>query len=90
MELKGFAKTRLLQPGESQVLQFTLNAGDLASFDSRRSSWIAEPGIYEVWIGASSADIKGARAFKLDDEIIVQKTTQVLVPDPPIEEMTAN
>ncbi len=90
MELKDFAKTRLLQPGESQRLQFTLEPADLASFDSRRSGWVAEPGIYEVWIGASSADVKGARAFKLNEEIVVGKTHKVLVPDRPIEEMTAN
>ncbi len=31
-ELKGFAKTVLLKPGGSQVINFTIDAKDLSSF----------------------------------------------------------
>ena len=57
-ELKGFAKTALLQPGKSQTITFTLTPEDLASFDTNSSSWVAEAGKYTVKIGASSLDIK--------------------------------
>ncbi|MCO5937142.1 fibronectin type III-like domain-contianing protein [Mucilaginibacter sp. RB4R14] len=53
-ELKGFANTALLQFGASQVLTFTINAKDLASFNTKQSAWVAEAGTYNVKIGASS------------------------------------
>jgi beta-glucosidase len=64
-ELKGFAKTALLQPGRSQTITFILTPEDLASFDTNSSSWIAEGGKYTVKIGASSIDIKSSASFNL-------------------------
>jgi beta-glucosidase len=63
LELKGFAKTRLLQPGGSETLTFAITSRDLASFDERSSSWQAEAGTYAVKIGASSADIRQTATF---------------------------
>jgi beta-glucosidase len=80
MELKGFAKTKILQPGESQTLQFDITPRNLASFDPASSSWIAEAGKYEVRIGASSRDIRQAASFNLDRDLIVKKESVALVP----------
>lgn len=63
LEAKGFAKTRLLKPGDSQPLSFTLTARDLASFDEASSSWLAEAGTYTVKAGASSEDIRQTATF---------------------------
>ena len=86
-ELKGFAKTGLLQPGKSQTITFTLHPEDLASFDESSSSWIAEPGTYTVKIGASSSKINQAATFILAKELVTEKDNKVLVPQVSINEL---
>lgn len=73
-ELKGFAKTRLLAPAESQQLTFTLTVKELASFDESRSSWIADQGVYRVNFGASSRDLRQTTTFKLQEERVAEKS----------------
>ncbi|MBR9920453.1 MAG: beta-glucosidase [Bacteroidetes bacterium] len=89
-ELKGFAKTRLLQPGESQTLSFTLDPKSLASFDESRTAWIAEAGNYDVLIGASSEDIKVEGGFRVMDELVVEKTFKAIQPVQEIDELSRN
>jgi beta-glucosidase len=86
-ELKAFAKTNLLQPGQSQTLSFTLSANDLASFNTAATAWIADAGKYTLKIGASSLDIKQTAAFDLSKIIIVEKVHKVLAPQTPINEL---
>ncbi|HLP71545.1 MAG TPA: glycoside hydrolase family 3 C-terminal domain-containing protein [Bacteroidales bacterium] len=86
-ELKGFAKTRLLQPGESQTVSFTLDAKSLSSFDPAASAWVAEAGNYEVRIGASSRNIMEKATFSLAKDVTVQKVSKSLVPKDKIKEL---
>ena len=65
LELKAFAKTKTLAPGEAQTLTFTLTSRDLAAFDAASLSWIAEAGTYTVKIGASSEDIRQTATFTM-------------------------
>jgi beta-glucosidase len=86
-ELKGFAKTRLLRPGESQTLSFDLGPADLASFDPAASAWVAEAGTYTVKVGASSGDIRQSETFELKKETVAAKTNKALVPKQPVREI---
>jgi len=61
--LRAFAKTSLLQPGQSQTLRFALNARDLASFDPAANAWVAASGQYGIRIDASSRDIRQHALF---------------------------
>ncbi|MGD0754813.1 MAG: glycoside hydrolase family 3 N-terminal domain-containing protein [Bacteroidales bacterium] len=87
IELKGFAKTRLLKPGESQTLIFKIDGRSLSSFYPASSSWIAEAGKYEVKIGASSKDIRQSASFSLAKDLTVKKESASLVPKEKIAEI---
>jgi len=55
-ELKGFHKTRLLNPGEKEGIRVELDFDMLASYDGEK--WVVEKGEYEVRVGSSSRDIR--------------------------------
>ncbi|MEE3376733.1 MAG: fibronectin type III-like domain-contianing protein, partial [Candidatus Cryptobacteroides sp.] len=63
-ELKAFAKTRELKPGESQTLTMTVDPYTLASFNEAANAWEMAAGEYKVCFGASAADIRATAAFK--------------------------
>ncbi len=66
-ELKAFAKTRELKPGEQQTLVMNIQKRELASFDESHSQWLTEAGTYTFAIGASSRDIKATATAKLTE-----------------------
>ena len=76
-ELKAFAKTKELKPGESEIVTMELKPEDLASFVTAQSSWIYEAGTYKISIGASSLDVKQSAEFQLNQDIIVKKVQPV-------------
>lgn len=57
-ELKAYAKTKQLKPGESQTLTLSITTPELASFDEVASAWVVAEGEYQFLVGASSQDIK--------------------------------
>lgn len=57
-ELKAFAKTKALKPGESETVSMTIKSADLASFNPGENAWIVEAGTYTLKVGADSRDIK--------------------------------
>lgn len=63
LELKDFQKLKL-NAGESKTIEFTIDKEKL-SFYNNKLEWVAEPGDFEVMIGASSADIKLKSDFEL-------------------------
>lgn len=63
-ELKGFRKITL-QPGQEQMVSFTIDRKALSFYDDTKQDWVAEPGTFEVLVGASACDIRGKAAFEL-------------------------
>ncbi len=63
-ELKGFEKVRLA-PGEQQEVTFTLTPRALSLYDPHLPGWVAEPGQFEVLVGASSQDVRLQQMIEL-------------------------
>ena len=77
-ELKAFAKTRELKPGESQTLTMTIDRRDLTSFDEAGSQWLGEAGSYTFRIGNSSRNLTLRATLKLSQ--YTEKTSNALAP----------
>jgi beta-glucosidase len=63
-ELKGFHRVAL-KPGESRSVSFTVDRAAMSFFSTAKDDWVAEPGEFQVWIGASSRDIRLKGSFEL-------------------------
>ena len=81
-ELKAFAKTRELKPGESQTLTMQIATRDLASFDDTNSQWLAEAGSYTFHIGSSSRDLPLSVNIKLKQ--YTERVNNAMAPRQPL------
>ena len=77
-ELKAYAKTRNLKPGEKETVKLLVKTADLASFDEAASAWVVSGGEYQFLVGTSSQDIKAT--LKADVKGQETKVHNVLKP----------
>lgn len=56
-ELKGFDKV-MLKAGESRRVSIELDGESFRYFNPEKHEWVLELGEFEIWVGASSKDIK--------------------------------
>ncbi len=70
IELKAFAKTRELKPGESQIVKMNFSNYDLASYDTNLQSWVTDAGLYQAKFSASALDVKQTVPFKAVKNIV--------------------
>jgi beta-glucosidase len=85
-ELKAFAKTKELKPGESETLTMVVDAYTLASFNEATSAWETAAGSYTAAFGASVADIRATAAFK-QAKAQSWPVHKVLLPKEPVKEI---
>jgi len=85
-ELKGFAKTKELAPGESQTLTIDVSTYSLASFNEAASQWEAAAGNYNVRFAANVNDVKATVPFRLAKGQ-TWKANDILKPAEPINEI---
>lgn len=68
-ELKAFAKTKELQPGEKTTVTFEVQKADLANYDEEKSSWITYNGDYQFKLGTSSQNIKAILSAPVTESV---------------------
>ena len=64
-ELKAFAKTRELQPGQSETVTMKLSLYDLASYNEATQSWETAAGKYAIQFGSNVEDIRATSPYSL-------------------------
>ena len=77
IELRAYAKTRLLQPGESEVLELAFPLRDLAYFDEDGVSgtpgaWVLDKGTYEVLVGGSVRGLTSKAKFTVNEAKVLE------------------
>ena len=68
--LVAFAKSKLLEPGESETIKITVDKDDLMSYDYKDAKgYVLEKGDYEITINSDSHTIIGNKTYKVDSTI---------------------
>lgn len=80
-QLIAFAKTRLLQPGETETVVLTFAAAAMAAYDDlgkiQRSAWVLEAGDYRFYLGG---DVRSARLLPHAYHCPAHRVTEQLTP----------
>ena len=71
-ELKAFAKTRELQPNQSETLTMKISLYDLASYNEATQAWETAPGKYTIGFGANVEDIRATASYQLSKQNTVK------------------
>lgn len=64
-ELRAFAKTALIQPGQSAVVELSWKTADMASFATKQNAWELAKGDYTVMFAHDAQDIRCTSSVKV-------------------------
>ena len=64
-ELKAFAKTKTLAPGEKETLTMTISKDELRYYDEKAKGWTLTEGTYTFFVGRNSEDMMGKAAAEI-------------------------
>ncbi|MBR5687793.1 MAG: glycoside hydrolase family 3 C-terminal domain-containing protein [Prevotella sp.] len=78
-ELRNYAKTRLLQPGQMETVTMTVATEDLASFNEKASAWKTDAGVYTFMICSSANDVEAKATAKV--KAWTKKVNNVMKPN---------
>lgn len=85
-ELSGFAKTKLLAPGETEDICIRFAINDMASFDDSgviaKSCFVLEKGVYHIYVGTSIRDVEKLDfTYELTEDVITEQLHSYCAPE---------
>ncbi|OPJ65275.1 glycoside hydrolase family 3 C-terminal domain-containing protein [Clostridium oryzae] len=88
--LAAFDKTRLLEPGETQLLKISFPVDNMASYDDagvtgKISCYVLESGEYKLYVGNSvknlvNIDVEGRKCYFIETLRVVEQLEEALTP----------
>ena len=83
--LCGFAKTKLLAPGESEVITIEVPAYYLASYDDsgvtgNKSAYVLEAGTYRFYLGSDVRSAAACGSVTLDVQAVIEQLEEAMAP----------
>lgn len=84
-ELVGFAKTDLIEPGQSEVVEVIIPYKAFAAFDDSGATGYAhcevlEAGTYEFYIGKNVRDCEMAGVLEIEETEVIKECKDILMP----------
>ena len=88
--LAAFSKTRILNPGESQLLELAFDISQLASFREEGNCYVLEKGEYLLRLGNSSRNTQPVAVICLEETVIISQHAAICPKTTTFEELSAH
>ena len=80
LELRAFAKTKELQPGDTETLFLSFNIATMASFDDVgatgfKAAWVLEKGDYQIFVGDSVRSTYYCGTYTVENTYVTEQLT---------------
>jgi beta-glucosidase-like glycosyl hydrolase len=79
--LEGFARTRVLQPGQTQHITLSVSASSLSQWDEQQLKEVVSDGTYQFRVGPDSAEAAGAADVRVHGAITPRAQYVTVQPD---------
>ncbi|WP_197068299.1 glycoside hydrolase family 3 N-terminal domain-containing protein [Candidatus Soleaferrea massiliensis] len=91
-QLAAFAKTGVLQPGESQTMSISYKIDDMASYDDggvtgNDSSYVLEAGDYKIYVGNDVRSCEQVKVYNEPETRVTDVLEEVMAPTRPLQRM---
>lgn len=77
-ELKGFEKTKLLQPGEEEQICIMVPWKEWSSYEEEKAAYLIRQGDYRILVGNSSRNTEDTAVVRIQQDILMEQCTNRL------------